>query len=108
MSIQALIILLVVVVTIIRATPINDGDAAVGFEKEQQVVDSAMLESRSNAGMKRILFYITDRMVNSPLISFFFARRREGASCSNDSQCSCRAGYRRSCSGGSCKCTFIK
>lgn len=51
MNIQALIILLVVVVTIIRATPINDGDAAVGFEKEQQVVDSVM-GSRSNVGMK--------------------------------------------------------
>lgn len=42
-------ILLVVVVTILAASanPIDDGDAAIGNEKEHQVVDS-IIESRSN------------------------------------------------------------
>jgi len=49
--IQALFVLLVVVVTIIGANPIDDDDSSVSIGKEQHVFDSLM-ESRSNAGIR--------------------------------------------------------
>lgn len=52
MNIQASIIFLVVGITMTRATPIDDSDAAVGIGKEQEVVDSVMEAHRSKSGMK--------------------------------------------------------
>lgn len=55
MNIKAsVIILLVVVVAMIEANPIDDGDAAVDIRKEHQVV--SLMELGKDAGMQLIYF----------------------------------------------------